>query len=695
MSTRARSNTELFACFVRMLCMRATRAPRACDDAPIHCHILPRSLLLLPACSDESTIRACSLASSGGAAEQFIHTIGELPPSSVISSFLTAQRVPELTRYLHALHHNIAGSNASTTAVAAPEHTTLLLHCLCKLEQIDKVGEFVRWASANSKSPAVHAAAAISVLRSSRLPELAVELAEACGETQLLLTLLLEETGAYDRALATIQAQPLDAARKSLLSTARVLLSHRPAQTAALLAELCTDLPRASATAPALSAAAAAAASSSSHAHVSAAGELAAVDQQADASSLDAFIPLFSVHQASLLTFLAILVERPDQPAVVADTLLALYLAPDPPRDQPPAGKPKDPYEGETAEDIVAILDGHKPDDAEEVAVAADAAAAAAREASSASDASMTSEARRVRALALLRRSGVRLSLDRAMLLCLQYGWDDGLVLIYEKLGWHDELLQHFIASGDTEAVVRTCRRYSETDPQMWLQALRHLVNAAPPSLTAVARTESAPSFQLPAAPAWSSFEGSQQAAGERQWRAHIGEAIAAVEADELVAPVELVERLCEGGHVPIGVGSEVLERHLRATEAAVEQQLREAARSAEDNAKMAAEIEEIDHGTRVFQLSKCSACHNALEVPSVHFLCMHSYHQACLGDRDHECLVCDQQRRRVAEHQVQQRALARGHAAFYSELDNSADGFGTIAEYIGRGMLCSVDAPP
>ena len=93
-----------------------------------------------------------------------------------------------------------------------------------------------------------------------------------------------------------------------------------------------------------------------------------------DASSLDAFIPLFSVHQASLLTFLAILVERPDQPAVVADTLLALYLAPDPPRDQPPAGKPKDPYEGETAEDIVAILDGHKPDDAEEVAVAADAA---------------------------------------------------------------------------------------------------------------------------------------------------------------------------------------------------------------------------------------------------------------------------------------------------------------------------------
>ena len=647
-------------------------APRA--HAPVFCYLLALTRPLL-----ERSF------GSGGAAEQFVHTIGELPPSSVISRFLSAQRVPELTHYLHALHHNVAG-NASTTAVAGPEHTTLLLHCLCKLEQIDKVGEFVRWASANPKSPAVHAAAAIAVIRSSGHPELAVDLAEACGETQLLLTVLLEDTGEYDRALATIQALAPDAARRSLLSTARLLLAHRPAQTATLLAELCANLPQTSATAPTLAATAAS---------FPYGGLASAAAEQQAASSLESFLPLFSAHQASLLTFLAILVEKPDQPAVVADTLLALYLTPDAPRDRPPAPKEKDPYEHETVEDLVEILDGKKPDDAAEKAAAAAREAEAARVAGAADAASLTTEARRARALALLRRSGVPLSTDRALLLCLQYGWDDGLVLVYEKLGWHDELLQHFIASGDSEAVIRTCRRYSETSPQMWLQALRHLVIAAPPSFTAVARGESAPSFELPAAPAWSSSSGSQQAAGERQWCAHIGEVMGAIEADELVTPVELVQRLCEGGRVPLSVATEILERHLRTTEAAVEQQLREAARSAEDNAKMAAEIEEIDQGTRVFQLSKCSACHNALEVPSVHFLCMHSYHQACLGDREHECPICEPQRRRVAEHQVQQRALARGHAAFYSELENSADGFGTIAEYIGRGMLCSLDAPP
>ena len=75
-----------------------------------------------------------------GAAEQFVLTIGELPPSSVIASLLKAQRIVELTTYLHALHKEAAG-------LAAPEHTALLLHCLCKLGDADGVESFVRWAS--------------------------------------------------------------------------------------------------------------------------------------------------------------------------------------------------------------------------------------------------------------------------------------------------------------------------------------------------------------------------------------------------------------------------------------------------------------------------------------------------------------------------------------------------------------------
>ena len=201
----------------------------------------------------------------------------------------------------------------------------------------------------------------------------------------------------------------------------------------------------------------------------------------------------------------------------------------------------------------------------------------------------------------------------------------------------------------------------------MWLHALGHFVACAPAA----------------AEPA---------SAEQRAWREHIGEVISIIESDELISPFELLRRLSEGGNVPLDLASTVLERHITSTEGATAEQQREAARSSEDNARMMSEIGEIDHGTKIFQLSKCSACHGPLETPTVHFLCMHSYHQACLGDHDLECLVCAPQRRRVAEHQHQQRALARSHDEFFKTLETSADGFGTIAEFLGRGILCAVD---
>ena len=111
--------------------------------------------------------------------------------------------------------------------------------------------------------------------------------------------------------------------------------------------------------------------------------------------------------------------------------------------------------------------------------------------------------------------------------------------------------------------------------------------------------------------------------------------------------------------------------------------------------AKMQAEIDEIDHGVRIFQLSKCSASNHPLDLPAVHFLCQHSFNAASLGDNDNECLVCAPQRRRIAEHAQQQRALAHGQDDFFKHEQTSADAFGALAELIGRGMLIDVAGEP
>ena len=59
--------------------------------------------------------------------------------------------------------------------------------------------------------------------------------------------------------------------------------------------------------------------------------------------------------------------------------------------------------------------------------------------------------------------------------------------------------------------------------------------------------------------------------------------------------------------------------------------QIAEVQKLIRDNTKnttdMKQEIENLRTKARIFQLNKCSQCSQPLDLPAVHFLCMHSYH--------------------------------------------------------------------
>ena len=55
----------------------------------------------------------------------------------------------------------------------------------------------------------------------------------------------------------------------------------------------------------------------------------------------------------------------------------------------------------------------------------------------------------------------------------------------------------------------------------------------------------------------------------------------------------------------------------------------------------------------KIFQKTKCSICTSALELPSVHFLCGHSFHQHCFesySESDSECPTCMPENRKVMD---------------------------------------------
>lgn len=107
-----------------------------------------------------------------------------------------------------------------------------------------------------------------------------------------------------------------------------------------------------------------------------------------------------------------------------------------------------------------------------------------------------------------------------------------------------------------------------------------------------------------------------------------------------------------------------------------------------EDTSAMRKEIEDLRTNARIFQLSKCTGCIFTLDLPAVHFMCMHSYHLLCLGDNEKECPECAPEYRSVLEMKRNLEQNSRDQDQFFQKVKNSKDGFSVIADYFGKGII-------
>lgn len=106
-------------------------------------------------------------------------------------------------------------------------------------------------------------------------------------------------------------------------------------------------------------------------------------------------------------------------------------------------------------------------------------------------------------------------------------------------------------------------------------------------------------------------------------------------------------------------------------------------------------EIDELGSKPAVFQAKRCAYCGADLDLPTVHFLCKHSFHQRCLnvqpGEEDKtECPKCSPSNATIRAIRRAQDETADRHDMFQDALQRSHDRFGTIAEFFGRGVLSS-----
>ena len=128
-----------------------------------------------------------------------------------------------------------------------------------------------------------------------------------------------------------------------------------------------------------------------------------------------------------------------------------------------------------------------------------------------------------------------------------------------------------------------------------------------------------------------------------------------------------LAQTLARNPRLTLGVVRDYVARQLERESAAIDEDRQAIAAYTAETERLRAEARQIQTQARVFQATKCLACAAPLEPPAVHFLCSHSFHQRCLGDRD--CPACAPANARALELKRSMEAAAGEHEAFFSAL--------------------------
>ena len=152
--------------------------------------------------------------------QQFINTIADLEPSYVIRKCLDAKQILNLTLYLKALHER---------NVATGDHTTLLINCFTKLNDLENLIEFIE------ASSSYDADAAISVCRNSGYFQQALRIASKFELHSWYIMVLVDDLRQYDDSVSYLGNLFGHELTSSLQKYGPVLVKSKPSKMTKLL----------------------------------------------------------------------------------------------------------------------------------------------------------------------------------------------------------------------------------------------------------------------------------------------------------------------------------------------------------------------------------------------------------------------------------------------------------------------------
>jgi hypothetical protein len=238
----------------------------------------------------------------------------------------------------------------------------------------------------------------------------------------------------------------------------------------------------------------------------------------------------------------------------------------------------------------------------------------------------------------------------------------DGTTLVKEQSGLLFDIFRSYTSAKDTRGAIKALRKYGPEEPQLYPAALAYL--------TSDARIL------------------------EEAGKDELAAILERIDRDGLMAPLQVVQTLSKNAVASMGMLKPYLANRIDRERKEIAENKRLAAQFRSETETRRAEIADLGSKPAVFQATRCAQCMGSLELPAVHFLCKHSFHQRCLrsggsGNVDaEECPICARDNATIRALKKSQEENAERHELFKDDLDRSEDRFRTISEWFGRGVM-------
>lgn len=241
----------------------------------------------------------------------------------------------------------------------------------------------------------------------------------------------------------------------------------------------------------------------------------------------------------------------------------------------------------------------------------------------------------------------------------------DGTKLVREQRGLYMDIFRSYTSVKDTAGAIEALRKYGPEEPKLYPAALTYFTSSEPILKEASKELEAV---------------------------------LKRIDQDGLMAPLQIVQALAQSRTATMGLIKPYLTKIVARERAEVVANRNLINSYRADTEVKRQEVGELETKAITFSATRCSLCGTTLDLPVVHFMCKHSFHQRCLGsvpqqldedqDDETECPKCAPQNETIKAIKRGQDESAKRHDLFLDALGRSSDGFGVVSEWFGRGVM-------